>query len=168
MAGFTSPVIVAKATPFDNSANGFSAKTVQAAIEEARYLTVNYGVTGTSTVTTTSSNFSTVSGMSIANPSAGTYLAVWSADVQTGSVNGQAEVAVFVGGTQQTSLTRQTQITVALLLGIIGTCYVREGGSNIIGPVTVDGTQTVEVKFRSVDGTTQTIRNRGLTLIRIG
>lgn len=158
---------VASSIPFDNSTNGFTSTDVQAAIEESQNTLDYYTVTGTSTLTRTANTFTTVSGMSI-TPIAGTYLAIWSAQVRLGNASGQGEVALFVNTTQQTALTHQTELEVTIILGLLGVANITEGASNIIGTITANGSQAVTAQYRSVDGQTMTITNRSLTLIRIG
>lgn len=146
--------------------NGFTSKTVQEAIEEARTSLAYHVVTGTSTLTRTANTFTTVSGMTV-TPIAGTYLAIWSGQTRLSNLNGRGETAIFVGGTQQTHLSHESEIEIALLLGLIGTAIMTEGSSNIIGIVTTDGTQAVDVRYRSIDGETMTITNRTLILLRV-
>ena len=158
---------VAVSTPFNNATNGFTATNVQAAIEEAKNSLSYYTATGTSTLTRTAGTFTTVASMTH-TPIAGTYLAIWSAQVRTGNASGQGEVAIFVGATQQTALTHQTELEVTIVLGLFGVANLTEGGGSIIGVVTANGTDAVTVQYRSVDRQTVTITNRSFTLLRIG
>lgn len=125
-----------------------------------------YSLQKTNTISTTSSSFSLVRGM-FYTPPAGTYYFSWSGDVSVTNTSGQGEVAIFVGGTQQTALTRQTQITVTVVVGVLGVASSQEGASNITGVITVNGSQVIQVKYRSVNGQTVTIKNRTATLIRL-
>lgn len=127
---------------------------------------VYYNATGTSTLTRTAGTFTTVTAMTH-TPLAGTYLAIWSAQVRVGNASGQGEVAIFVGATQQTPLTHQTELEVTVVLSLLGVANLTEGGGNIIGVVTANGTDAVTVQYRSVDGQTVTITKRSFTLLRI-
>lgn len=161
-----SDIPVAADIEFNNSTNGFSADDVQSAIEEAKNTRIYYNATGTSTLTRTAATFTTVNGMTH-TPEAGTYLAFWSGQVDVTNTSGQGEVAIFVNGVQQTALTHQTQIVVTVVLGVLGAASITEGGSNITGIVTANGTDVVDVRFRSVDGRTITLSNRSFVLIRV-
>lgn len=123
--------------------------------------------TATADVTRTATTFAAIADMT-STPAAGTYLALWSAEVRMSNVNGRGEVALFVGGVQQTVFTRAIEMEVALLRGLIGTAIMENGAESIIGVLTFNGTQTAQVGFRSVDGQTITVGNRSFTLLRIG
>ena len=158
---------VASSIPFDNSTNGFASSDVQSAIEESKSSLSYYSVTGISILTRTSAVFTTVSGMSI-TPASGTYLVLWSAQTRLGTVSGQGEVAIFVDTNQQTALTHQSELDVTIVLGLLGVANATEGGSNIVGIISANGSQAVTAQYRSVDGQTMTISNRSLVLIKVG
>lgn len=124
---------------------------------------------GTSTLTRTAGTFTTISGMTTSGstPVAGTYIVFFRADIEVGTLNGQGETAVFVGGTQVTALTADIELEVALLLGLIGTARVRTGAEILIGVVTVNGSQDIDIQYRSVDGQTVTITNRSFLIVRV-
>lgn len=125
--------------------------------------------TGTSTLTRTASTFTTITDMTTSGstPVAGTYFVFFRADIEVGDLNGQGETAVFVGGTQVTELTAQIELEVALLLGIIGTARLKIGAGSLMGVATVNGTQDIDVRYRSVDGQTVTITNRSFLIVRV-
>lgn len=125
-----------------------------------------YSATGTSTLTRTAGTFITVTGMTH-KPAAGTYLAIWSAHVRTNDVSGNGEVAIFVGGIQQTPLTHGIELDVTIILGALGVAKLTEGAGNIIGVISVNGSQTVDVQYRSIDRQTVTITNRSFVLLRL-
>lgn len=157
----------ASGIPFDNATNSFAATTTQAAIEEARASVVSYSVAFTAAVTTTSATFSQISSMTL-TPIAGTYLTIWSGSFAvTNGANGSGELAVFLAGNQQTVTTRTAGINVALLLGLIGTSTTNPGGDSSISTLTVDGSQAISVRFRSVSGDTVQASRGNLILLRI-
>lgn len=125
-----------------------------------------YSATGTSTLTRTAGTFTTISGMTH-TPASGTYLAIWSGHIRVSDVSGNGEVAIFVGGVQQIPLTHGIELEVTVALGIIGVAKLTEGAGNIIGIVSVNGSQVVDVRYRSIDGQTVTITNRSFTLLRV-
>lgn len=157
----------AKGTPFDNNGNGFTAGHVQAAIEEAKNTMTYYSTSFTSAVTTTSSTYSVISAQTI-TPAAGTYLVIWSGSFAvTSGANGSGELSVFMGGTQQAVTTRNAGINVALLLGLIGTSTTNPGGDSSISILSPNGSQAIDVRFRSVSGDTVQAARGNLILLRI-
>lgn len=124
---------------------------------------------GTSTLTRTANTFTTITGMTTSGstPVAGNYLVMFRCDAEVGTVNGQGQTAVFVGGTQVTHLTADIELEVALLLGLIGTARLKGGAPFLMGVVTVNGSQDIDVRYRSVDGQTITITNRSLFTLRL-
>lgn len=163
MYGISQP---SQATPFDNTSNGFTSTNAQAAIEEAKTSLLYYSTSATSTLTSTSSTFATVGSMTL-TPIAGTYLIMFSADIETGSVNGRGELQLFNGGTAVAGTNRELELEVALLLGLIGTARIRAGASCFFGIVTANGTNAIDVRYRSVDGQTITIKSRAMIAIRV-
>lgn len=160
---------VASSVPFDNSTNGFSATDSQAAIEEARNVVINSTVSFTSAVSTTSSTFSMVDSLTLTPSMAGTYLVLWSGNVRTANgANGNGEVAIFSSGSQITDSTRSVNINVALLLGIIGTSTINNNAGSITTVTTVNGSQAIDVRFRSTSGDTVTADRGRLTVLKIG
>ena len=131
------------------------------------FATPVYSVSFTSAVTTTSSTFAQVDGLTL-TPPAGTYIAHWSGNVAvTSGANGTGQIALFIDTTQQTVSTRSFGITVALLLGLIGTATTQPGGGESSMPLTVNGSQSINVKFKSVSGDTCQATQGILYLVRI-
>lgn len=159
---------VARSIPFNNSTNGFTASNTQSAIEEAKTVVLNNSVSFTSAVTTSSGTFSVISSQTI-TPAAGTYLVIWSGSFAViNGANGSGELAIFLGGTQQTVTTRTAGINVALLLGLIGTSTVNPGGDSSICILSPNGSQAIDVRFRSISGDTIQASRGNLILLRIG
>jgi hypothetical protein len=123
--------------------------------------------TSTTDVTRTANTFAVVTSMVAPTPAAGTYLVLYNAETRVSNVNGRGEVAMFVGGVQQTVYTKAIELEVALLLGVIGSSILETGASAIIGTVPVNGSQDIDIRFRSVDGQTITIGHRSLTVVRV-
>jgi hypothetical protein len=90
-------------------------------------------------------------------PVAGTYLVIWSGAI-TNSGNGaeRAFVSLYFNGTQVTATERG--------VGVAGGAYVPVSTQGI---VTVNGSQAIELRWRSVGGTS-TVRQRKMTLLRVG
>lgn len=131
--------------------------------------TLNIGHTylsSTTVVSRTANTFTTINGMTT-TPAAGTYLCIYSGEARMSNLNGLGEISFFVAGTQQSATTRAIEIEVALLLGLIGSSIVETGASISVGIFTVNGSQTIDVRYRSVDGQTISIGNRTLALIKV-
>lgn len=157
---------VAKTVPFDNSSNGFTSIDVQSAIEEAKSSGIYYSAAATSTISTTSGTFSVVGSMTL-TPVAGTYLCIFSADVETGNVNGQGEFQFFNGGVAISGTKRQVELEVALLWGSIGTARLNVGAGCFFAVVTANGTNAIDVRYRSVDGRTVTVTSRSMFMLKV-
>lgn len=117
-------------------------------------------LTGTSSVSTTSSTYSTVSGMTT-TPAAGTYLLSYNCNAGLAS-DTSADIAVFVGGTEQTIFTRRLSINAT---GLVGATADFEVVFSTISFVTVNGSQVVDIRFRENGSGTLTVTERVLTLI---
>lgn len=161
---YTSPI--ARSVPFDNSANGFAAIEIQAAIEESTKRLVTTQLSQTGLVSTTSSAFAPVSGMSL-TPTTGTYVLLFTAFFYTSGVNTQGEVILRVGGVE-VAHSRRIQYDDAAILGLV-TLSTNQGGSSatIAAQFSVNGSQAVEILFRSATGGTTYIRERTLLLIQV-
>lgn len=157
----------ASATPFDNTTNGFVSIDVQAAIEESKNTATVLRANVTASTTTSSGTFSVIGGATL-TPAAGTYLVIWSGSFAvTSGANGSGEISIFLGGTQQAVTTRTAGINVALLLGLIGTSTVNPGGDSSITTLVANGSQAIDVRFRSVSGDTMQCSRGNLILLRI-
>lgn len=162
---------VAKAILFDNSSNGFSAKNVQSAIEEAKTTAITtlnyYHVTDNSIISTTSNTFVSVSGMSI-TPVAGTYMVTFSGKSTMTGASVRSEYAIYSGGSLIPNSLRETSCNLTLLGGLVTISLNTIGvGANTSTIVTVNGSQTIDVRYRSVNGGTIQVTERNLTLIRV-
>lgn len=161
----------AASTPYNNTTSGLSATNIQDAIDALSAggaTIVKTQLTATSTVTTSSATFSVISGMTT-TPIAGTYLIQYSGSMAiTSGVNGSAEIAIFQNGTVVTHTTRTMSLTVALALGLIGTAAVAPSGSDTTAIVTLNGSETIDVRFRSVSGDPFRCTSRSMQIIKIG
>lgn len=144
---------VAKTVPFDNASNGFTSTDVQSAIEEAKSSGIYYSTAATSTISTTSGTFSVVGSMTL-TPVAGTYLCMFSADVKIGNVNGQGEFQFFNGGVAISGTNRQTS-------------RLNVGAGCFFAVVTANGTNAIDVRYRSVDGKTVTVTSRSMFMLKV-
>ena len=131
-----------------------------------RPVELNYlSATATAEVSTTSATFATITGMSHTNPPAGTYLAIFSANIysaRTSAVSG--EYQVFIDTTPVDHTLRKVQYN-AVALG-----STTLGGGQICSPITVNGSQTVSVRMRvTATGSSSTAycKERSFVLLRI-
>lgn len=161
---YASPI--ARAVPFDNTSNGFTATDVQAAIEEATKRLNTLQVTATGLVSTTSATFSTVTGMTL-QPPAGTWIGIYTGFFYTQGVNVQAEVTA-VKNAAEITYARRIQYDNAAILGLV-TLSTNEGGSSaaLAFRETFNGTDTVSIQFREVAGGTAYMRERSLILLQV-
>lgn len=117
---------------------------------------------------TTSSAYSIITGMQ-RTPAAGTYLAIFNGNVwTTGGGTSSGNVSFYLAGNPVASSSRQIEISVALLLGLIGTATSRPSAGTIIDIITADGSQQIDVRCNAASGTTYCNDNRTMILIRIG
>lgn len=117
-------------------------------------------ITGTSSVSTTSSTYSTISGMTT-TPAEGTYLLSFNCNFSVGD-DTSGDIAVFVGGVEQTIFTRRIGINAA---GLVGAVASFESVFSTISFITVNGSQVVDIRYRENGSGTLAITERVLTLI---
>lgn len=109
-------------------------------------------------------------GLSITPPVAGTYICLYSASMFCeGGGNVIAEIDIQKNGVTINGSVRQTRQATVMLLGIIGGNNIDAGANSCVIEATVDGTQAITVRFRrNGAGSTISLRNRSLTLIKVG
>lgn len=122
-------------------------------------LSTYYTKSSTSTVTLGTSFVSLSLSLT---PAAGTYLACFSGSILT--QGGTCESRLTVGGTAVADSLRISQCDTPLL----SATRSDGGASSIMIPITVNGSQAVDVQARRNSASSGDARNRTLTLIRIG
>lgn len=105
-------------------------------------------VSATGNVSTSSSTFAVITSMTI-TPVAGVYLVSYSGSADI-SGDDEGEVAIFLGGAQQTHTTREISADAAGILG--ATCSI-EIAVHTQAKLTADGTQAIDVRHRAISGT---------------
>lgn len=126
-----------------------------------------YYVSSTSVVSTSSTTMALVGSMTV-TPPAGSYLIFFGAKANTSGVNAQSEYGIYVGGTLVPETKRELSCSLTLL-GVITVSLNTIGvEARTSSRISVDGTQTVEIKFRSVNGVAVSFGERSLTLVRVG
>lgn len=118
-------------------------------------------VSGTSNITTSSSTFSTMSGLTV-TPAAGTYIVILSVDIAIAN-DGSGEVQIAVAGTGVVDSQRVVDCTTA---GLLGANVSTRWSAYTQTVLTVDGTQAVTGQFRSIENTV-TVVDRSLLLVRV-
>lgn len=118
-------------------------------------------VSGTSTVQTTSSTYSTISGMSV-TPPAGSYIVTFSGNVFATGIPHSGNVSFFLDSTQINTTIRTIEYTAPLL----GTSTNAISAGHISDIVEFNGSQTLTVRFNRTDGTIYCAA-RTLILIRV-
>lgn len=151
---------------FDNSTNGFSSRTVQKAIEEAKNTQTYYQVSNTTTTSTSSGTFSQLTGM-ILTPPAGTYIAVFNGRALTTGASAGGSFGIFYNGLLVADSLRDLSCNI-VLLGLL-TVSVNTVGSSMtcLAIIVADGTKAIQAGFRSNTGGTIQCVEKNLTLIRV-
>lgn len=135
------------------------------ALNSAGALDTSY-LSSTSTASTSSSSFSLVGGMTITPPS-GDYLVFFGAKANTSGVNAQSEYGIFIDGVIVAETKRELSCTLSLL-GIITISLNTIGvEARTSSKVTVNGSQSIEIKFRSVNGVSVSFGEKSLTIVRV-
>lgn len=124
----------------------------------------NIYLTGSGSVTTTSGTYSTITSMTT-TPAQGNYMVLFTATTRIGSNNSDGDFAIFKAGTIVQESNRRVFFNIATLLGLINVSTGSFGTP--MCKVSVDGTQVVDARFRSTNGTTA-CDDRSMILVRIG
>lgn len=122
-------------------------------------------VSATATITNSTSTLATL--LSIV-PQAGTYLADFNASINTGGASATGEFGIYVNGSLLVETKRPISCNLQLLGGLVSISLNNIAiGTNTATEITLDGTQTVEVKFKSTNGGQIGFAERVLTLIKV-
>lgn len=124
-------------------------------------------VTGTGNVTTSSGTASTVGSMTY-TPVSGKYLVFFSGTNYTSGASAEGEFGVYVGGVLQPESRRDIKCNLTLLGGLVTISLNSIGVGTYTGTeISLDGTQTVDVKFKSNNGGTIGFGERVMTLLKV-
>lgn len=167
-SSFSNSSSVAKSVPFSNASNGFTAKNVQAAIEEAKGSNTSVtSVSATGTQTSTSTSYANITSMT-QTPSAGTYLVVFNGRASTSGASAGGLFGIAVAGSLQTDSIRELSTNLVLLGGLV-TISINTVASSVtcVSIVTVNGSQAITAQFRSTTGGSINIAERNLTITKI-
>lgn len=119
-------------------------------------------ISATGDTSTTSGTYGTIASMTT-TPAAGTYMVIFECSASLGSdTNG--DIAMFVGGVEQTDSTKTLDISAD---GGFGPTATYEVPVTIIDHITVNGAQAINIQFRENGGGTLTVGPRKLTVIPI-
>ena len=162
---------VAQAIPFDNSSNGFAADNMQSALEEAKAVGASASpiirtASATALAQTTSNTFTLIPGMSI-TPPAGKYVVLFNGSIRTTGVNTEAEFGIFLNGTLITNSNRSFRNTANILGLVTLSTNNSANGSSSITFIATNGSQAVDVRFRSLGGGGIQVGERTLNIIRV-
>lgn len=154
---------VARSTPFDNTSNSFVAAEVQSAIEEAKNSLTYTEVTADSSTTTTSGTDSLMNSMTITPTVAGSYLVMFSTDINSNAAGAAISTSFYLAGSQIANSLRKIipHDGGALSAGAArGIMYIQK-------IVSFSGANTLEVRWSTSSGTA-TAAARNLVVIRVG
>lgn len=159
---YVSSTQTAVSTPFDNSTNGFIATDVQAAIEETtRYLTdLEVSATGSTSVTT---SVAVMNSMTLTPSLAGSYLAWFSCDIESGVAGAAITVQFYVNAVADASSQRK-------IIPFSGGTLTSGSGRGTVAfqkVLTVTAGQTIDVRWSSSNNG-PTAAARTLTLLKVG
>lgn len=165
---FSSASTVAKAVPFSNATNGFTATNVQSAIEEAKGS--NSGVilvSSTSSQNTTSTTYANINSMTL-TPAAGNYLVIFNGRASTSGASAGGLFGIAVAGSLQADSVREVSTNLTLLGGLVTISLNTVAASvTCVSLVTVNGSQAITSQFKSTTGGTINIGERNLTVLKI-
>lgn len=124
-------------------------------------------ISGSGSVTTSSAQASTVGSMTY-KPAAGTYLIDFNGGIYTGGASATGEFGLYVDSVLLAETRRDISCNLALLGGLVTISLNAIGVGTFTGSqVDLNGSQTVEVKFKSTNGGTIGFNERVLRLMRV-
>ena len=124
-------------------------------------------LTGAGNVTTSSSTASTISGMTY-TPASGKYLVFFSGTNYTAGASAEGEFGIYLAGTLMAESRRDIKCNLTLLGGLVTISLNAIGVGTYTGTeVILDGTQTIDVKFKSNNGGTIGFGERVMTLLKV-
>lgn len=127
----------------------------------------NYNLTSTDGITTSSTSLSAVEGMSITPPK-GTYLIFFSGSIYTGGASAEGEFGIYVDDELLIETRREVKCNLQLLGGLVTISLNSIGIGTYTGSkVELDGTNVVDIKFKSNNGGTIGFNERTMTLMRV-
>lgn len=125
-------------------------------------------VSASGTVSTSSSLASTVGSMTKTMP-AGDYLVEFNGSIYTGGASAVGEFGIYKNGSLVSETRRDISCNLQLLGGLVTVSLNSIGvGTYTAGKLSVNGSDVVDVRFRSVNGGTIGFKERVLTFIRVG
>lgn len=120
-----------------------------------------------SPVTTSSSSPVTIGGMRL-QPTSGTYLAFFSGGIYTDGASAKGEFGLYKNGVLIPNTRRDISCSLSLLGGLVTVSVNAIGvGTNTNSQVELNGTDVIEVKFRSTNGGTIGFIERNLILMKV-
>lgn len=125
-------------------------------------------VSASGATTTSSSTPSTIGGMTIIAPVAGKYIANFSGSIYTAGASATGEFGIYIGGTLVSETRRDISCNLTLLGGLVTVSLNSIGVGTYSGTeVTLNGSQNIEVKFKSTNGGTIGFNERVFTILRV-
>lgn len=126
-----------------------------------------YTVSGSGATTTSSANAATVGTMTH-TPMAGVYSASFSGSIFTDGASAQGEFGIYVDGVLLPETRRDIKCNLTLLGGLVSISLNAIGvGTNTQTEIRLDGSQVIDVRFKSNNGGTIGFNERVFTLTRL-
>lgn len=124
-------------------------------------------LSASSSVTTSSSTATTVGSMTT-KPERGKYLANFSGSISTAGASAIGEFGFYVDGVLLPETKRPISCNLQLLGGLVTVSLNTIGVGTYTGTeVTLDGNQTIDVRFKSTNGGTIAFAERVMSLMRV-
>lgn len=125
-------------------------------------------VSAVGAISTSSSTPTTLSGMTIKPPS-GTYIVQFNGSITTNGASAIGTFGIYVNGTLLPETNRPISCNLQLLGGLVTVSLNAIGVGTFTGTqLTVDGTQTVDIRYLSTNGGTIGFNERVMTLMKVG
>lgn len=125
-------------------------------------------LTGSTPVTTSSATPSLVSGMTI-KPAPGSYLVFFNGSASTNGANASGSFGLYLNGILISETKRDISCQLQLLGGLVSiSLNTIAVGTYSGGKVTMDGTNTLELRYFSANGGTIGFSDRTMMLIKVG
>ncbi len=163
--------ITSRSLPFDKLLNGMNSENAQDAIEEL--ISMPHGIlntersTGSSGLTRSAQTFSQISGM-VKTPAAGRWLVIFNARAVTTGASTQGEFQIYKNDIAIVETLQEVSCNLVLLGGLVTISLNTVGGNaTCIGDVLCNGTDVIDVKWRSANGGTVAVSSRVLYMVKV-
>lgn len=126
-----------------------------------------YNISDSNQVTTSSSNPAVINGMT-KKPDLGTYIILFNGSIYTDGASATGEFGIYIDGVLISETRRDISCNLTLLGGLVTISLNAIGVGTYTGTrVDLNGSQTIDVRFRSTNGGTIGFKEKVLTLLKV-